>query len=201
MVASSFQPNANKTIIKQLFRDGAQTDGDSLDEIAKTYGVSVRTVWRYLKEVQNEPPPGEIDINEINNTALQVKDKKTIQTNSIRKTLPASTLGVSKAPFTPAGTETPAPLGTPAGQQYLTIGTFRMPLEDWGYSSSLNLLIVAETFDQAKKEYGFDRRMKVGDFIAELCQAFRIMRGWDVIGLGYNKALEEATNDNGQCQH
>jgi len=91
--------------------------------------------------------------------------------------------GVSAEGFTPAGI--PSDTKSP---QYLTIGTFRMPYEDWGYSSTVNLLIVAETYAQAKKEYGFDS--KVGDFIAELCQAFRIMKGWDVIAAGYQEPAE-----------
>lgn len=91
--------------------------------------------------------------------------------------------GVSQDSFTPAGT--PSDLKTP---QWLTIGTFRMPYEDWGYSSAVNLLVVAETYAQAKKEYSFNG--KVGDFLAELCQAFRIMKGWDVIAAGYQEPVE-----------
>lgn len=88
--------------------------------------------------------------------------------------------GVSDIGFTPSGM--PSDIKTP---QWLTIGTFRMPFEDWGYSSALSLLIVAETYTQAKKEYTFDG--KVGDFLAQLCQAFRIMKGWDLIGAGYSE--------------
>ena len=88
--------------------------------------------------------------------------------------------GISDNPFTPSGLATDV-----KSPQWLTIGTFRMPFEDWGYSSARNLLMVAETYSQAKVEYGFD--VKVGDFCAQLCRAFRMLKGWDLIGAGYSE--------------
>lgn len=160
MPVKIFQPSPHKEEIKQLLRKGT-----SVEECATKFPLSERTIYRYYKEIQDEeagkPPPTK------------------------RTTPPAITIpGVSKDSFTPQGAPSVAPPGSPT-PEWLTIGTFRMPLEDWGYSSSLNLLIVAETYTQAKIEYHLDKSMKVGDFVAQLCQAFRIMRGWDAIGVGY----------------
>lgn len=168
MPVKIFQPNEHKEEIKQLLREGV-----SVEECATRFPLSERTIYRYYKEIQDEkegkPPPG----------------KKSVS--------PAVAIpGVSKEAFTAQGAPAPAPPGSSV-PEYLTIGTFRMPLEDWGYSSSLNLLIVAETFTQARLEYNFDKKMKVGDFVAHLCQAFRIMRGWDAIGIGYTPATIENT--------
>lgn len=170
MPVKIFQPNQHKEEIKQLLRDGI-----SVEECATKFPLSERTIFRYYKEVQDEkagkPPPG-------------------------KKSGPATVLvpGVSNESFTPQGAPTPAPPGS-STPEYLTIGTFRMPLEDWGYSSSLNLLLVAETFTQARKEYNLPKTMKVGDFTAQLCQAFRMMCGWDGIGVGYS--IEETKKEGG----
>jgi hypothetical protein len=165
MPVKIFQPSQHKEEVKQLLRDGK-----TVEECATLFPLSERTIYRYYREIQDEiagkPPPG-------------------------KRTTPAVTIpGVSKEAFTAQGVQSPPPPGSPV-PEYLTIGTFRMPLEDWGYSSALGLLIVAETFTQARVEYNFDKKMKVGDFIAYLCQAFRIMRGWDAIGIGYTPAKIE----------
>lgn len=160
MAVKVFQPSQHKEEVKQLLRDGV-----SVEECATKFPLSERTIYRYYKEVQDEKegkePPGK------------------------KAAAPAVAIpGVSKEAFTAQGAQSSAPAGS-SMPEYLTIGTFRMPLEDWGYSSSLNLLIVAETYTQARQEYNLDKKMKVGDFIAQLCQAFRIMRGWDAVGAGY----------------
>lgn len=171
MAVKVFQPSEYKEQAKQLLRGGKTPE-----EVAVAIPLSTRTIYRYLKEVQNEklgiPPPGKR-----------------------QPPAPSVTPGVSKEAFTATGTPALAPPGSPT-PEYITLGTFRFPLEDWGYSSALNLLIVSATFDQSRKEYKFPKTMKVGDFIAELCQAFRIMKGWDVIGGGYlpNNITEEEGN-------
>jgi hypothetical protein len=176
MPVKVFQVSKYKEEIKEKLRQGI-----SPEEIAKQYPISVRSAYNYLKEVRDEkegksPPP----------------KKNTVTPNS--NIAP----GVSKEAFTPSGSITAPPAGSPPGTEYLNLGTFRFPLEDWGYSSTLNLLIVAETFTQARQEYKFPPTVKVGDFLAQLCQAFRIMRGWDVVGAGYlaDKYIKEE-NDNG----
>ena len=155
------QPSEHKEEIKQLLREGL-----TVEECATRFPLSERTIYRYYREIQDEKagkvPPG----------------KKTAASSVV---IP----GVSGEAFTPIGAPSPAPPGS-SMPEYLTIGTFRMPLEDWGYSSALNLLIVAETFTQARQEYNLDKKMKVGDFLAQLCRAFRIMRGWDAVGIGYS---------------
>ncbi len=160
MAVKIFQPSQHKEEIKQLLRDGV-----SVEECATRFPLSERTIYRYYREIQDEKagkqPPGK------------------------KVAAPAVVLpGISNEAFTAQGAPSLAPPGS-SMPEYLTIGTFRMPLEDWGYSSALHLLIVAETFTQARQEYNLDKKMKVGDFIAYLCQAFRIMRGWDAIGVGY----------------
>ena len=162
MAVKIFQPNENRDEIKQQFRDGVP-----LEEILTKYPVARRTAYRYKKEVEDE------------------KTNPPAPASGVKKTVSASAAvpGVAKESFTPQGTPVNPPPGAPAGE-YLTVGTLRMPLLDWGYSKTRNLFIVADTFEIAKQEYGFPQTMKVGDFMAELCQAFRIMRGWDVIGIG-----------------
>lgn len=64
-----------------------------------------------------------------------------------------------------------------APPKFLMIGTLRMPMEDWGYSSVSNLLVVAETYEEIKREFGFEG--KVGDFCAELVRIFRALGGYD----------------------
>ncbi len=153
-----FQPNQCREEAKQLLREGV-----SPEECATRFSIGERTAYRYLKEVQDEKagkaPPG----------------KRTASSGVI---LP----GVTKEAFTPAGIPLPA---EPPKKEFLHFGNLNMPMEDWGYSSYLNIFIVASTFVQARREYKFDSGMKVGDFCAHLCQAFRMMKGWDVKGAGY----------------
>jgi hypothetical protein len=178
MAVRIFQPTEFREEIKEKLKEGA-----SPEELATKYPVAKRTIYRYLSEVRNEAK------------GISSPPKKNAGA-------PAATVspGVSKDAFTPSGAPTAPPAGSPPGTDYITLGTFRMPLEDWGYSSSLNLLIVAETFAQAKNEYKFPSTMKVGDFIAQICQAFRLMRGWDVIGAGYlaEKYINQEVPSNGE---
>jgi len=69
--------------------------------------------------------------------------------------------------------------------KYLMIGTLRMPLEDWGYSSTYNLLLVAQTYQDVKRDFGFDG--KVGDFCAAMARLVRIIAGYDEIGGVYER--------------
>jgi hypothetical protein len=177
MAVKIFQPTEFREEIKTKLREGA-----SPEELSTKYPVSKRTIYRYLKEVQDEAK------------GISTPPKKNAGA-------PAANIaaGVSKDAFTPSGAPTSPPPGSPPGTDYITMGTFRMPLEDWGYSNSLNLLIVAETFAQARAEYKLPPTMKVGDFIAVVCQAFRLMRGWDVIGAGYlaEKYIPQEVPQNG----
>ncbi len=155
-----FQPSEHKEEIIQQLRDGK-----TIDELKELYGqqVSERTLYRYHNEVQDE---------------LSGKTPDTKKTTPLKMTA----TGVGKEAFAPSGAAAPPPPGSPPGE-YINLGTFRLPLEDWGYSSALNLLVVAATFDQARKEYDYPKTMKVGDFLANLCQAFRMLKGWDTIGM------------------
>lgn len=172
MPVKVFQPSVYKEEIKEKLRAG-----DKPEKIATEYPLKIRTIYRYMKEVQDE------------------KEGKAPPDKHGRITPPSSIVpGVSKEAFTPTGAPAPAPPGAPT-QEYVTLGTFRFPLEDWGYSSSLNLLIVAETFTQARAEYDMPKSMKVGDFVANLCQAFRLMKGWDMIGAGYQRQGDGENDD------
>ena len=167
MPVKIFQPSKHKEEIKQLLRDGV-----SVEECATKFPLSERTIYRYYKEVQDEKegkaPPGK------------------------KSSVPAVSIpGVVKEPFTPIGAEIPAPpMGTKPSEQFVRIGNDNVPVRDFGYSDPENLLWVLSTFNQARKEYNFPPEMKMGDFCALLCQVFRMMRGWDVIGAGYNKEKE-----------
>jgi len=159
MAVKIFQPSVYKEEIKQLLRDGV-----TAEECATRFPLTVRTIYNYLKEVQDEKagkaPPGK------------------------QTTVPVVAVpGVAQEAFTPVGTPTPPPPEPPT-REWMYIGPMRMPVEDWGYSSTHALLVVSDTFDLAKREYNFPQTMKVGDFLAELCDAFRLMRGWDIIGAG-----------------
>lgn len=83
--------------------------------------------------------------------------------------------GVGDSAFEPSGQATSKQTG-----KWIDIGTLRMPLEDWGYSSTLNLLKVAQTYEDFKSVYGFQG--KVGDCCALLCEIFRCCVGWNTIG-------------------
>lgn len=180
MAVKTFQPSEYKEQAKQLLREGKTPE-----EVAVSIPVSTRTLYRYLKEVQNEK------------AGIAPAGKRTQQIITPMVSAP----GVAKEAFTPLGTVISAPPPTSPTQEHINIGVLRMPLEDFGYSNSLNLFVVAATYDQASKEYGFDKKkMKVGDFMANLCQTFRMMLGWDVIGGGYlppgdsNKEVESSDN-------
>lgn len=168
MPVKIFQPSVYKEEIKQKIRDGQKPE-----ELVTQYPLKIRTIYRYMKEVQDE------------------KEGKLPERKSGGSPGSAITPGVSRDAFTPTGAPSPAPPDSPT-REYVTLGTFRFPLEDWGYSNSLNLLIVAETYTQAREEYKMPKTMKVGDFMANLCQAFRIMKGWDVVGAGYERVGEES---------
>jgi hypothetical protein len=155
-------------------------DGKTPEECVVQFPLSLRTIYRYQKEIQNEQTGG------------APAAKKTTGTTQTQVATP----GVSKDAFTPVGAPTPPPPAAPT-REYVYIGPIRMPVEDWGYSSNRNLFIVADTFDIAKREYNFPVTMKVGDFVAELCQAFRIMKGWDVIGGGL-VPIQAETNNGGE---
>ncbi len=164
--------------------------GVTKEELLKAYPEHLhKSIRRYEKEVDAEKK------GQPNPT------KKIAQVGNVPSRLVAE--GVSHDAFTPQGTPVPPPPGSnnQDAKEFLTIGTFRMPMEDWGYSSALNLLIVAETYDQLCTEYGFDRkRMKVGDVMAHLCQAFRMMQGWDIVGGGYI-APKKIEGDGNGCRN
>lgn len=172
MAVKIFQPAEDKEACKQALRDGA-----TIEDCLNRFSVSRNTVYRYARQVKREQETGYVDREDVpdSDNGKQKASSPVIQT-------PATT-GVSKDSFTPSGQRSAAPSGAPA-PEFLTVGTFRMPLEDWGYSSSRNLFLVADTYDIAKKQYNFPDKMKVGDFLAELCQMLRLMCGWDVIGGG-----------------
>ncbi len=171
MPVKIFQPSEHKEEIIKLFQEGK-----TIEELKEYFGeqVSERTLYRYYKQVQDE---------------LAGKTPEAKKTTPLKITA----TGVGKEAFAPSGATAPPPPGSPPGE-YINLGTFRMPLEDWGYSSALNLLVVAATFDQARKEYEYPKTMKVGDFLANLCQAFRMMKGWDTIGMAQISEKQEVTN-------
>ena len=159
-----FQPNEYREEIKQLFRDGVP-----LEEIRGRFPQNVvpkSNLYRYKKEVEEEQSRAP--------AAPPVKKPTTTVS-----TVP----GVGRESFTPQGTPANPPPGSQAGE-WLTVGNIRIPTIDLGYSKSRNMFLVIDTFEIAKEQYNFPPNMKVGDFMAELCQAFRLMRGWDVIGSG-----------------
>ncbi len=166
-----YQPNEHKDEAIKLFKEGK-----TIQELKEYFGEQVpeRTLYRYHKEVQDE---------------LSGKITETKKNTPIKMTA----VGVGKEAFVPSGAAAPPPPGSPPGE-YINFGTLRIPLEDWGYSTSLNLLTVAATFDQARKEYNYPKTMKVGDFLANLCQAFRIMKGWDVTFVSANDIKQEGVN-------
>jgi hypothetical protein len=165
------QENPHKQEIKEQLRQGVKPE-----ELATKFTVHIRTLYHWLKEIQDEKA-GKVPASK----------KVTAQVNA------GLSPGVSKEAFTPIGAANPAPPGSPT-QEYINFGTFRLPLEDWGYSSAKNMLIVATTYDDIKREYGLPKSMKVGDVQAELCQAFRLMKGWDVIGGGLPETKEVGKN-------
>ena len=99
--------------------------------------------------------------------------------------------GLSKESFTPIGipTDTKKP-------EWITIGTMRMPYEDWGWSSNLALLVVAQTYEDWKRIHPFEG--KIGDFCACLCQAFRYQAGWDIIGEGLQEPVKVTIESGGE---
>lgn len=157
MAVKVFQPSQYKEEIKQLLRDGTP-----IDEITGKYPLSERTLFRYQNEVEEEKKG-------------QTQTVKKTGTNPV-----GAGAGVSKDSFTATGT----PFINQSGQEFVYVGPIRMPVMDFGYSSARNLFIVADTYEQAKSEFKFPPNLKVGDFCAELCQAFRMMMGMDVIGGG-----------------
>ena len=166
MAIKTFPPSEYKEQAKALLKEGKKPE-----EVHLQYPISVRTLYRYLKEIEQEK------------AGTGQPGKKT--------TPPIASIGVARESFTPAGTPVPPPPGSPT-LEYLKIGDLRMPLEDWGYSTSGNLYVVADTWDIARREYSFPKTMKVGDFMAELCRAFRFMKGWDVPGAGVPAAKVES---------
>lgn len=96
-----------------------------------------------------------------------------------------------KPPEALTGAEAVATATDKAPPKFLMIGTLRMPMEDWGYSTVSNLLVVAETYEEIKREFGFEG--KVGDFCAELVRIFRALGGYDLVGgdHGFSVAVVE----------
>lgn len=186
MAVKIFQPAEDKEACKQALREGVP-----IDECLQRFAVSRNTVYRYLRQVKKEQETGVKEEAEI------VEGEGTKNTNIKGQVVSAPIgIGVSDESFTPSGARSSAPSGAPA-PEWLTVGTFRMPLEDWGYSSSRNLFIVADTYDIARKQYNLPKTVKVGDFLAELCQMLRMMCGWDTIGGGVYKVNIEKEGNNG----
>jgi len=158
-----FPPHQNKEAIKQLLREGV-----SVQECTTRFSSPTeRTIWSYYKEVQDEKE-GKAPAGKKAGAAIT----------------PAVTVpGVAKEAFTAVGAQTTPPPEPPT-REWMYIGPMRMPVEDWGYSSTRNLLIVSDTFDIVKQKYELPKTVKVGDFLAALCQSLRMSQGWDVIGAG-----------------
>lgn len=177
MAVRTFQPYKNKQEVLQKMREG-----HTPEELQALYPVSLRTLFRYWKEVQDEaagtPKPGKTGGNQAPGTTV----------------VPV----VSKHSSTTSGQVIPTPQapGSDTGE-FVRIAYLNMPIQDWGYSSFRNLLTVAATFDEAKIEYGFDKSVKVGDFLSYLCDAFRMMKGWDGIGAGYTGPQKKEGKHNG----
>ena len=85
----------------------------------------------------------------------------------------------------------PGALSNKPSPKYLTIGTFRMPYEDWAYSNTANLLIVAQTYLDIKGRIGFDG--KVGDLCAEICRIFRYLAGLDLTKEDYESIASKTS--------
>lgn len=187
MAVKVFQPAEDREACKDALRQGA-----TIEECLQRFSISKATAWRYLHQVQKEQETG--------TKGAQVEDSNNGDDGEAKKAksivnAPVA-VGVGDKSFVPSGQRSSAPSGEPA-PEWLTVGTFRMPLLDWGYSSSKNLFIVADTYDIAKKQYNFPKEMKVGDFLAELCQMLRMMCGWDNIGSGVYEVNIEQEGNNG----
>jgi len=95
--------------------------------------------------------------------------------------------GVAKGASTSDTLEAPAQVLHPK-KPPIVIGHMSIPYEDWGYSTTAHMLVVASTYQEVKSEYGYSG--PVGDFCADCVKLFR--RIFDFDPIREEEMIEEA---------